>query len=162
MSEGSEARRKLATSTSSKCSGAGLRLFGDVLGPGTAKSQDSVNAAKAMDRVAIKAHVTSLFANYFVKAVSLGPDEDPLVWWSTVGSSIFHDISHMARKYLTPMASTAPVERTFSAAKFFVREERNRLSDETLDVVVSLNSYLGRPETELNQLVPVLGVTGHS
>lgn len=75
------------------------------------------------------------------------PDEprdcDPLTWWQQKVSrhpDDFPVVSQLARKYLTPLPTTAIAECSFSKAKFWCRAERSCLSHERLDMLTTLDS----------------------
>jgi len=70
---------------------------------------------------------------------------DPLGWWRE-NASHFPTMALLARKYLAIPASTAEVERLFSAAKLVVPELRNRLAPDVLEDLLTIR--LGKTQKD--------------
>lgn len=87
--------------------------------------------------------------NRFWSEEPLNLDADPLLWWRQAKLNRRYPlIMAAARKYLTPVASSAMVERTFSAAKFWCRNERGRIGMDTLDAVAAVQAMLASSSDE--------------
>lgn len=59
------------------------------------------------------------------------------MWWRD--ETRFPHLKAVARRYLTPLASTSLVEGMFSPAKFWCRAERSLIGHKTLDVLATLD-----------------------
>ncbi len=86
-------------------------------------------------------------------------DRCPLDWWASAkpdeGQS-FPALLGVARRYMTPLATSAPVEGTFSRARLWCRDQRSCIGEETFDKVVTLDTALtGMTEEELLALLDV-------
>ncbi|KAJ3333775.1 hypothetical protein HDU93_008375 [Gonapodya sp. JEL0774] len=60
---------------------------------------------------------------------------------NAVGTSQFPNLARMARDYLSLPATSAPVERLFSAASLIVTEKRGSLRGETVNALLCLQSW---------------------
>ncbi|OWB79880.1 hypothetical protein B5S32_g4119 [[Candida] boidinii] len=56
-------------------------------------------------------------------------------------AQILPTLRNMARNYLSIQPSTAPTERLFSKCQFFLTDQKNKQSPETLQALVCLNSW---------------------
>uniref|UniRef100_A0A1A8RC75 HAT C-terminal dimerisation domain-containing protein n=1 Tax=Nothobranchius rachovii TaxID=451742 RepID=A0A1A8RC75_9TELE len=65
------------------------------------------------------------------------PDTDPLQWWKS-NTSNFSRLSHLAKKYLSIPATSAPSERLFSVAGGVVTCSRACLKPEAVDRLIFL------------------------
>nr|XP_054591852.1 E3 SUMO-protein ligase ZBED1-like [Nothobranchius furzeri] len=65
------------------------------------------------------------------------PDTDPLQWWKS-NKSNFSRLSHLAKKYLSIPATSAPSERLFSVAGGVVTRSRACLKPEAVDRLIFL------------------------
>lgn len=94
----------------------------------------------------INEKVTSELDLYFSSDIVVNTDDDdpfiigPLQWWKLVGSRQFPHIAPIARDYFSAQVSSASVERLFSLAKYWVRDERSKLGDEALDMCLTLSA----------------------
>lgn len=77
---------------------------------------------------------------------------NPLVWWRDIGSMRYPYVEPIARRYASALATSAEVERTFSAAKFWCRDERALISDEHLEEMTILSSMLREPAFDLRRV----------
>ena len=68
-------------------------------------------------------------------------EANPLVWWKKYAVN-FPYLSQVARRYLAMPTTTVPVERLFSVAGQVVTAKRNRLSPETVTLLVFLHEDL--------------------
>jgi len=71
--------------------------------------------------------------------------DDPLMWWKANEKS-FPKHSQMAKKYLACMASSAPVERLWSAAGRTMSKLRRKLKFESLQQILRISSSINNPE----------------
>jgi hypothetical protein len=109
----------------------------------------SSGVIRALSEAQIREKLVMEFAEYFM----LGPVTDahgefkfhPADWWFEKGRVNFPHIAPLARKYLIVVATSAGVERVFSEAKFWARDERALIGDEMLDVCVVLGSVFRQP-----------------
>lgn len=81
--------------------------------------------------------------------VRIDANADPLMWWRTIGSTKYPYVEPIARKYFSALASSAQIERTFSNAKFWCRDERGRVSDDMLELLTILHSIISQPDFDL-------------
>ncbi|CAN0403264.1 unnamed protein product, partial [Laminaria digitata] len=65
----------------------------------------------------------------------LGPDEDPLQWWTTHDQE-FPMISDVAARYLCSSASSASSERLFSKAGLTMTKTRMRLTGDSIARII--------------------------
>lgn len=65
--------------------------------------------------------------------------ENPLVYWVNV-SAAYPELSKVAIKYLSSVATSVPSERLFSKAGDILTQERNRLKGKTLSQLLFLQS----------------------
>jgi hypothetical protein len=91
----------------------------------------------------------SNFLLYIRDQVRIEESADPLLWWKTVGSAKYQYVEPIARKYFSALASSAQIERTFSNAKFWCRDERGRISDDMLELLTILHSIISQPDFDL-------------
>ena len=83
----------------------------------------------------------------FIRARIRAPiDEDAHAWWHTIGSADYRFVEPIARKYFSILGSTAAVERVFSNAKFWCRQERARIGDDLLEIVTMLSMLMCRAD----------------
>ena len=68
-------------------------------------------------------------------------DTDTLEWWKIRFGS-YPNLSRMARDYLGVPGTEASAERNFSGARRLITDERASLSDETIQAVQCLKSWL--------------------
>lgn len=75
-------------------------------------------------------------------STELRPDDDdqlePLVYWRTRGRTEFPRVAEVARAFLSAQITSAMIERVFSIAKFWTRDERSCLGDASLNMCVFL------------------------
>ena len=64
--------------------------------------------------------------------------ENPLVWWKGSEKTL-PILAKLARKYLTPPATSVPAERVFSAAGNIINEKRSCLSPDMVNVLIFLS-----------------------
>lgn len=84
---------------------------------------------------------------------------NPLEFWSSRESRQFHLLAPVARMCLSILGTSAPIERGFSRAKFWTREERGGTGDDTVSECVSLGMKFSNPEFPLATLFEDLTVT---
>lgn len=70
-------------------------------------------------------------------------DSDPLLWWKT-RELIFPNLSKIAKKKLSVVATSVPSERAFSKAGQLVSDRRSRLKAKNVKEILFLNSNLDR------------------
>ena len=66
--------------------------------------------------------------------------DDPLRWWKN--EDRFPTLAAMARDHLAVQATSAASERAFSRAKRAIGDQRTRLNEETLRILMCLGSWL--------------------
>lgn len=66
-----------------------------------------------------------------------------LDWWRRHKNS-YPLLARVARKYLTPLATSAIIERTFSKAKKWCKDQRSNISSKKMDMMVTLDTYLAQ------------------
>ena len=76
----------------------------------------------------------------FIREPQLQPD-DALEWWSR-NEHRFPMVPQLARQLLCEPGTSVPSERIFSAAGLIVKNLRNSLSPENVDMLVFLNKNL--------------------
>ncbi|OWB64652.1 hypothetical protein B5S29_g5851 [[Candida] boidinii] len=67
------------------------------------------------------------------------PNRTLVDFWAN--ATMLPTLRNMARYYLSIQASSVPVERLFSKCQLFLTDQRNKLSPETLQALVCLNSW---------------------
>ena len=67
----------------------------------------------------------------------MADESDPLTYWKG-HSNMYSTLAKLAVKYLTDMASSASVERTFSIAGKVFRPDRCRLTDKNFETVMMI------------------------
>ena len=67
----------------------------------------------------------------------MAEESDPLTCWKG-HSNMYSTLAKLAVKYLTVMASSASVERTFSIAGKVFRPDRCRLTDKNFETVMMI------------------------
>ncbi|CAB0040770.1 unnamed protein product [Trichogramma brassicae] len=75
----------------------------------------------------------------FYKLARLDRDEDPIKFWEKKREA-FPNLAPVALKYVAGLATSVPSERLFSQAGLQKSKIRNRLSPETLNMIVFLHS----------------------
>lgn len=109
-------------------------------GPLGPPSEDQLATLRDEVEKVVKAEVE----RYWAYSVIITSDADdpfrigPSAWWHSIGKSQFPHVAPVARYFFAAMLSSAAIERVFSLAKFWVRDERGRLSDGHLDMCVFL------------------------
>lgn len=78
--------------------------------------------------------------------------EDPLKWWKE-NSNLYPEVSVLAKKYLSIVATSVPCERLFSEAGNITSKTRNRLSSDRVNNLLFLNSYYKSTRTSDHTLV---------
>lgn len=66
----------------------------------------------------------------------------PIKWWNTEGSKQFNYLFQAAKPYLCMPATSVPSERIFSTAGNVVSKRRNRLSKQSVNTLVTLQTNL--------------------
>lgn len=68
--------------------------------------------------------------------------QNPLMWWKTLGSGRYPHIAQMAKKYLSIPGSSVRSERVFSSAGNIVNKKRSALAPSNVDYLVFLANNL--------------------
>lgn len=79
-------------------------------------------------------------------------DEDPLKWWKE-NSNLYPEVSKLAKKYLSIVATSVQCERLFSEAGNITSKKRSRLSPDRVNNLLFLNSYYKSTRTSDHTLV---------
>lgn len=77
--------------------------------------------------------------NEYLQTELLGRSEDPLLWWSTLGSQLYPAVATVAQRYLSIPATQASSERVFSTAANIVTTRREHLLPEHVEQLVLLH-----------------------
>lgn len=77
--------------------------------------------------------------NEYLQTELLGRSEDPLLWWSTLGSQLYPAVATVAQRYLSIPATQASSERVFSTAGNIVTTRREHLLPEHVEQLVFLH-----------------------
>lgn len=80
---------------------------------------------------------------------------DPLLWWRDHGALEYDLLAPIARRYLSVLCTSADVERVFSCAKRYTRDERGRTSDSHVDMLTCLHRAFTSPEFDPNTTLTV-------
>lgn len=67
--------------------------------------------------------------------------QDILEWWRK-NEAIYPNLSKMARDFLSIQATSVPAERLFSRATLTIKKDRSRLTGESAQFLLCLNSWL--------------------
>ncbi len=67
---------------------------------------------------------------------------DPLDWWVKEGGSKFPSLFQMATKYLSVLGASVPSGYIFSTAGEVISNRRNRLGDNSANVIISMHTNL--------------------
>lgn len=68
--------------------------------------------------------------------------QNPLMWWKTLGSGRYPHVAQMAKKYLSIPGSSVRSERVFSSAGNIVNKKRSALAPSNVDYLVFLANNL--------------------
>ena len=68
--------------------------------------------------------------------------QNPLMWWKTLGSGRYPHVAQMAEKYLSIPGSSVRSERVFSSAGNIVNKKRSALAPSNVDCLVFLANNL--------------------
>lgn len=68
--------------------------------------------------------------------------QNPLMWWKTLGSGRYPHVAQMAKKYLSILGSSVRSERVFSSAGNIVNKKRSALAPSNVDYLVFLTNNL--------------------
>ena len=79
--------------------------------------------------------------HYLNNVMSVSPNTDPLQWWRENGS-MYPQLAHLARKWLSTVATSTPSERVFSDCGNTLTDKRNRLGDEGVQDQVMIKRNL--------------------
>lgn len=138
---------KLAATTSDSGTGVSTRMdptassfITDAMGPELSECLPQVVIEQSLEE-AIRHQWQQFVA---VKRPRSGT-ESICAWWRETGLKSFKYIAPIARKYLTMLSTSADTERLFSRTKFFCRDEKGRISSQTLNLLVRLSSLLLDP-----------------
>ncbi|KAK3866823.1 hypothetical protein Pcinc_027667 [Petrolisthes cinctipes] len=72
-------------------------------------------------------------------------NEDPLKWWHGKEETL-QNMSRIARKYLSTVATSVPSERLFSKAGEVISHRRSRLKPSNVDMILFLNGYFSQSD----------------
>lgn len=130
----------------------GIETDSPAVGAATVETPLDVRAAAEFDR-----YVATMFPG-------LTSVDCPLRWWRETGQSMFPLLAPVARMCLSVLATSAPVERVFSRAKFWTRDERGGTGDDVVSECTSLGVLFSQPGFDLTSLfadiVPVIAGCG--
>ena len=80
-------------------------------------------------------------------------DTNALMWWKVNGqSSQLRFVAPIARKYMSALATSAVIERVFSRAKRWCRDEKGRMSAFNVEVCTNSGTVLSQESFDLNTL----------
>ena len=88
----------------------------------------------------------------------------PLQWWRDTGSGRYGYIAPVARGFFSCVTSSAQVERVFSKAKFWSRDEKGKISDHHLDICTCVSWELLNDADALSRVFddcPFTAATSH-
>lgn len=111
--------------------------------------------ASTFDEAAFTAQFKSAW-QLFKASACIAATSSPLKWWHTIGRANYSPLLQIARRYMTPLATSAIVEGSFSKAKRWCQDQRSSLSDVKFDVLVTLDTKLtDMTDEELESLLDV-------
>jgi len=84
--------------------------------------------------------------------LDVSPMTKPLMWWKRHGAVDFPLLAPAAQALLCVMATSADIERAFSRARFWTRDERGATGDDTVSMCVSLGLVFSKKGTDLHEL----------
>lgn len=93
-------------------------------------SSDSISSTSCLDKATLEMEKYTLTA-------TLEGNGNPLNWWKT-NHFVFPLLSDLAKKYLSPCATSVSSERMFSIAGHIVNKKRSSLKPEKVDRLVFL------------------------
>ncbi|XP_025418328.1 zinc finger BED domain-containing protein 1-like [Sipha flava] len=94
--------------------------------------------------------------NYKNMTTKCHRDEDPLKWWKE-NSNLYPEVSKLAKKYLSIVATSVPCERLFSEAGNITSKKRSSLSPDRVNNLLLLNSYYKSTKTSDHTLDAAIG-----
>jgi hypothetical protein len=68
-------------------------------------------------------------------------DQDPLLWWKTIGQAAYPNLAKAARNFLAVPATTASSERNFSEGRQVIAWTRHQLRDQMIEANMCLKSW---------------------
>lgn len=78
--------------------------------------------------------------DYYCSLKRAGKKTNILEWWKK-HETILPNLARMARDFLCTSATSVPSERLFSRSSLVIRKHRNRLSDNSITLLMCLNSW---------------------
>ncbi|XP_025410705.1 zinc finger BED domain-containing protein 1-like [Sipha flava] len=94
--------------------------------------------------------------NYKNMTTKCHRDEDPLKWWKE-NSNLYPEVSKLAKKYLSIIATSVPCERLFSEAGNITSKKRSSLSPDRVNNLLFLNSCYKSTKTSDHTLDAAIG-----
>lgn len=126
----------------------------DAAASSSAAASTAPSRQPVLETAGLREQFDAEFAAY-MRSESVPDDSDPLQWWRSTGQQ-FKMLLPLARKYMTPLATSAIVEGCFSRAKRWCKDQRSCIGDYRFDVMTTLDSMLSdKTEDELDGLLRV-------
>lgn len=132
------------------------------MNPAMAGIQSEVDVVSVPSEVSLEERIAIQYDNYVATPFPAATSTScPLRWWRDTGSLLYPLLAPVARMCLAVLATSAPVERVFSRAKFWTRDERGGTGDDLVSECTSLGVQFSQPGFDLTALfsdiVPQLG-----